>query len=74
MNPMARLITLLLVVAIMLSSAAAQALTPTREQVREGWERRFQELDKNRDGKVSLEELPGLSWGRSSAAAAIFGI
>jgi len=56
MNPIARLITLLLVVAIMLWSAAAQALTPTHEQVREGWERRFQALDKNRDGKVSLEE------------------
>jgi Ca2+-binding EF-hand superfamily protein len=32
------------------------ALTPTREQVKESWERRFQDLDKNRDGKVSLEE------------------
>jgi Ca2+-binding EF-hand superfamily protein len=34
----------------------AAALTPTREQVKESWERRFQDLDKNRDGKVSLEE------------------
>jgi Ca2+-binding EF-hand superfamily protein len=56
MNPIAKLITVFLVGAAMLSSAAAQALTPTREQVREGWERRFQELDKNRNGKVSLEE------------------
>jgi Ca2+-binding EF-hand superfamily protein len=56
MNPIAKLITVLLVGATMLSSAAAQALTPTREQVRESWEKRFQDRDKNRDGKVSLEE------------------
>ena len=54
---MNKLITVLLVWAIMLPGAAAQALTPTREQVRQGWERRFQELDKNRDGKVSLGEF-----------------
>ena len=57
MNPIAKLITVLLVGATMLSSTAAQALTPTREQVREGWEKRFQARDKNRDGKVSLEEF-----------------
>jgi Ca2+-binding EF-hand superfamily protein len=34
----------------------AAALTPTREQVKKSWERRFQDLDKNRDGKASLEE------------------
>ncbi len=34
----------------------AAALTPTRDQVKKSWERRFQNLDKNRDGKVSLEE------------------
>ena len=56
MNPIAKLITVLLVGATMLSSAAAQALTPTHEQVREAWEKRFQDRDKNRDGKVSLEE------------------
>jgi Ca2+-binding EF-hand superfamily protein len=55
-NMIAKLITVLLVGAAMLPSAAAQALTPTREQVREGWEKRFQDRDKNRDGKVSLEE------------------
>jgi Ca2+-binding EF-hand superfamily protein len=57
MNPIARLITALLVGAAILSSSAAQALTPTREQVREAWEKRFQDRDKNRDGKVSLEEF-----------------
>jgi Ca2+-binding EF-hand superfamily protein len=56
MNPTSKLITMLLVGATMLSSTASQALTPTREQVREGWEKRFYARDKNRDGKVSLEE------------------
>jgi Ca2+-binding EF-hand superfamily protein len=56
MNPIAKLITVLLVGAAMLSSTAAQALTPTPEQVRKSWEQRFQDRDKNRDGKVSLEE------------------
>jgi Ca2+-binding EF-hand superfamily protein len=37
-------------------SPPASALTPTREQVQKSWEKRFQDLDKNRDGKVSLEE------------------
>ena len=57
MNPITKLITVLLVGATMLSSTAAQALTTTHEQVREGWEKRFQARDKNRDGKVSLEEF-----------------
>jgi Ca2+-binding EF-hand superfamily protein len=57
MNPMAKVILVLFVGAALLPSAAVQALTPTREQVREGWEKRFQERDKNRDGKVSLEEF-----------------
>ena len=57
MNPITKLITVLLVGATMLSSTAAQTLTPTHEQVREGWEKRFQAKDKNRDGKVSLEEF-----------------
>jgi Ca2+-binding EF-hand superfamily protein len=57
MNPIAKLIAVLLVGATALSSTAAQALTPTREQVRKSWENRFQARDKNRDGKVSLEEF-----------------
>jgi Ca2+-binding EF-hand superfamily protein len=56
MTLIAKLITVLLVGATVLSSAAAQALTPTHEQVRKSWEQRFQDRDKNRDGKVSLEE------------------
>ncbi|MDO9533057.1 MAG: EF-hand domain-containing protein [Deltaproteobacteria bacterium] len=57
MHPIAKLLTVLLVGATMLSSAASQALTPTHEQVRKSWENRFQARDKNRDGKVSLEEF-----------------
>jgi Ca2+-binding EF-hand superfamily protein len=30
--------------------------TPTRDQVQDSWEKRFQEMDQNRDGKVSLTE------------------
>ena len=56
MTPIAKLLTIVLVGATILASTAAQALTPTREQVRKSWEDRFQKLDKNRDGKVSLEE------------------
>jgi len=56
MHPIAKLITVLLVGATMLASTASQALTPTREQVQKAWEQRFQDMDKNRDGKVSLEE------------------
>jgi len=29
---------------------------PAREQVQDSWEKRFQDLDQNRDGKVSLAE------------------
>jgi len=57
MHPIATLLTLFLVGAVMLTNTAAQALTPTREQVRKSWEQRFQDLDKNRDGKVSPEEF-----------------
>ena len=57
MNPIAKLLTLLLVGGAMLSSDVAQALTPTHEQVRKSWEKRFQARDKDRDGKVSLEEF-----------------
>jgi Ca2+-binding EF-hand superfamily protein len=44
------------VILLACGSPPAAALTPTREQVKESWERRFQDLDKNRDGKVTLEE------------------
>ena len=57
MNLMAKLVMLLLVGATVLLSAAALARTPTLEQVRQGWEKRFQELDKNRDEQVTLEEF-----------------
>jgi len=57
MTPIAKLLTIVLVGATMLSSAAAQALTPTREQVRKSWENRFQKLDKNRDGRISPDEF-----------------
>lgn len=33
-----------------------QALTPPPDQVRRSWERRFAELDRNRDGRVSRAE------------------
>ena len=56
MNPTAKLITVLVVGATMLASTASQALTPTREQVQKSWEKRFHDLDKDRDGKVSLAE------------------
>jgi Ca2+-binding EF-hand superfamily protein len=65
MNPIAKLITVLLVGATLLWSAAAQALTPTREQVRKSWENRFQALDKNRNGKISLEEYLAFHGGES---------
>ena len=37
-------------------SPPAVARTPTREQVKKSWEKRFHDLDKNGDGKVSVEE------------------
>jgi len=58
MNRLANLMVYLLGAVIILAggSRPSPALTPTREQVKKSWERRFQALDKNRDGKVSLEE------------------
>jgi len=66
MNPITKLITVLLVMATMLASTASQALTPTREQVQKSWEQRFQDMDKNRDGKVSLEEYLAFHGAESS--------
>jgi len=37
-------------------STPASPRTPTREQVQDSWEKRFQDLDQNRDGRVSLTE------------------
>jgi len=53
-----KIMVLLAAAVIILLSGLPQAfpLTPTREQVRQSWEKRFQDLDKNRDGKVSLTE------------------
>jgi hypothetical protein len=58
MNKISNLMVFLSAAVIILTSSSppASALTPTREQVQKSWERRFQDLDKNRDGKVSLEE------------------
>lgn len=37
-------------------ASVVQALTPPPDQVRRSWEKRFAELDRNRDGKVSRAE------------------
>jgi Ca2+-binding EF-hand superfamily protein len=37
-------------------STPAFPRTPTRGQVQDSWEKRFQDLDQNRDGQVSLAE------------------
>gem|GEM_PF-3026522 len=42
--------------AAFLPALPAAALTPTPEQVRRAEERRFTELDRNRDGRVSRQE------------------
>ena len=34
----------------------AGARTPTREQVKKSWEKRFHDLDKNGDGRITLTE------------------
>jgi Ca2+-binding EF-hand superfamily protein len=43
---------------MILASASTPACprTPTREQVNKSWEKRFQEMDQNGDGRVSLAE------------------
>jgi Ca2+-binding EF-hand superfamily protein len=58
MNKICKFMVLLAAVVILPASGStpAAALTPTREQVKKSWEKRFQDLDNNRDGKVSLEE------------------
>ena len=58
MNQISNLMVFLSAAVIILANGSppASALTPTREQVQKSWEKRFQDLDKNRDGKVSLEE------------------
>ena len=58
MNRISNLMVFLSCAVIILASGSppASARTPTREQVRKSWEKRFHDLDKNRDGQVSLEE------------------
>jgi Ca2+-binding EF-hand superfamily protein len=53
-----KIIRFLAAAVIILAGVATPAfpLTPTREQVQKSWEKRFQDLDQNRDGKVSLAE------------------
>ena len=58
MNKSTKLIVFLSATVMILTSSfpPASALTPTREQVQQAWEKRFHDMDKNRDGKVSLAE------------------
>jgi Ca2+-binding EF-hand superfamily protein len=57
-NKISNLLIFLSAAVILLASGfpPATALTPTREQVKKSWEKRFQDLDRNRDGKISLAE------------------
>ena len=61
MNKISNLLVFLFFAVIVLTSGSppASALTPTREQVQKSWEKRFQDLDKNRNGKITLEEYLG---------------
>jgi Ca2+-binding EF-hand superfamily protein len=54
----AKIIVFLSAAVMILASASPPAFprTPAREQVQNSWEKRFQDLDQNRDGKVSLTE------------------
>jgi Ca2+-binding EF-hand superfamily protein len=58
MHQGAKILVWLAAAVIVLASGSLPAFprTPTREQVKKSWEKRFQDLDKNRDGKVSLAE------------------
>jgi hypothetical protein len=58
MHQLSKLMVFLAAAVIILAggSPPAAGRTPTREQVKKSWEKRFQDLDGNRDGKVSLEE------------------
>ncbi len=53
-----KIFVLLFAAVIILANGSTPAFprTPTREQVQDSWEKRFQEMDQNRDGKVSLAE------------------
>jgi Ca2+-binding EF-hand superfamily protein len=44
------------VIILVHGSTPAFPRTPAREQVQDSWEKRFQDLDQNRDGQVSLAE------------------
>jgi Ca2+-binding EF-hand superfamily protein len=58
MHQGAKIFVLLAAAVIILASASIPAFprTPPREQVNKSWEKRFQEMDRNGDGRVSLAE------------------
>jgi Ca2+-binding EF-hand superfamily protein len=58
MHPSAKIMVFLAAAVIILASGLPQAFprTPTREQVKKSWEKRFHDLDKNGDGKITLAE------------------
>lgn len=58
MNKSAKLIFLTVAMIILASSPPpASARTPTREQALKAWEKRFHDMDKDRNEKVSLAEF-----------------
>ena len=62
-----KVLVFLSVAMIFLAQGLAPAFprTPTREQVKKSWEKRFHDLDKNGDGQITLTEY--LAYFRASA-------